>query len=341
MTLPSIAPSFPHQLAGHCGSGALRDLLEFHGLDYGAGPLGEGAVFGLAGGLGFLYLEMPGATPPMYLVGRTADLERDVAGHLGLGLDVRDSDDPDEGWRWVREEVDAGRPPMVWADIGHLEYLRVRMHNTRHDIVVVGVDEEGGFAWIADNDREELQRCSLESLARARSSDAFPGPNRHTTFVYEWPERLRPPADATRDALRRAVQNMQGTPEALAGLQGANGLRGVESFVGAYPVWPEVFGDELPRALKGLSVFIVKAGTGGAMFRSLHAAFLHDMAELLDDDDLRAIGTTYDELATAWRSLANRARDEDHAGGLEHVEQIGVLEQRGVSLMSAWAQDPA
>ena len=40
--------AFPHQLAGHCGSGALRDLLEFHGLDFGRGPLSEGAAFGLA-----------------------------------------------------------------------------------------------------------------------------------------------------------------------------------------------------------------------------------------------------------------------------------------------------
>jgi hypothetical protein len=31
--------SFPHRRAGHCGSGSLRDLLEFHGLDYGHGPV--------------------------------------------------------------------------------------------------------------------------------------------------------------------------------------------------------------------------------------------------------------------------------------------------------------
>jgi hypothetical protein len=32
---------------------------------------------------------MPGATPPIYVVGRTADLERDVAEHLGIALEVR------------------------------------------------------------------------------------------------------------------------------------------------------------------------------------------------------------------------------------------------------------
>ncbi len=333
-----VSSAFPHQRAGHCGSGALRDLLELHQLDYGAGPLSEGAVFGLSGGLGFLYLEMPSITPPVYLVGRGADLERDIAEHLGLGLEVRDTDDPDEGWRWVRDEIDAGRPPMVWADIGHLDYLRVRMHNTRHDIVVVAYDEDEDVAWIADNDREELQRCRLDSLARARSSEAFPGPNRHTTFVYDWPRELRAPGDAVRLALQRAVKNMREGGETLAGLTGAFGLDGVDAFASAYPAWPRTFGDDLPAAMKGLRVFIVKAGTAGAMFRSLQATFLFDMAELLDDGMLRAVGTTYDAAAAAWRALAGHAEQADHAGGIDVVEEIHNLEHLGVSLMESWIE---
>lgn len=329
-------PEFPHHRAGHCGSGALRDLLEFHRLDYGAGPLSEGAVFGLAGGLGFLYLEMPEMKPPIYLVGRTADLERDVADHLGVGLSVRETDDPEEGWSWVREEVDAGRPPMVWADIGHLDYLRVRMHNTRHDIIVVGYDEAENIAWIADNDRDELQPCELDSLARARSSDAFPGPNLHTTFLYDWPERLRDPAEAARAAIERAVGNMRDGGDAVAGLPGAFGLEGVERFAVAYPAWPETLGELLPSALKGLRVFIVKAGTGGAMFRSLHAEFLHDTAELLDDSDLRELAGIYQELATSWVNLAAKAELEDHAGGTVLVSDIREAEHLGVSLMEKW-----
>ncbi|MBI5104085.1 MAG: BtrH N-terminal domain-containing protein [Solirubrobacterales bacterium] len=336
MTSTATARSFPHRPAGHCGSGALRDLLELHGLDYGAGPLSEGAVFGLGGGLGFLYLETPGMTPPVYVVGRGADLERDIAEHLGLGLEVRDTDDPTTGWRWVRDEIDAGRPPMVWADIGHLDYLRVRMHNTRHDIVVVGYDDAEDVAWVADNDREELQPCSLESLARARNSDAFPGPNRHTTFIYQWPEQLRPAGEATHRALRQAVSNMRDGGEPLAGLCGAFGLSGIDAFATRYPGWPATFGDELAGALKGLHVFIVKAGTAGAMFRSLHATFLDDMAELLNDARLRVLAATYDTLADSWRELADLAACQDHGAGLDVVQRIRSLEHRGVSLTEAW-----
>lgn len=336
MDRTAAVPTFPHRSAGHCGSGALRDLLEFHRLDYGAGPLGEAMVFGLGGGLGFLYAEVPGYSPPVYLVGRTASMERDFAAHLRIDLDVRSTDEPAEGWAWVREQVDAGRPPMVWADIARLEYLRVRMSNTRHDIIVVDYDQDRQIAWIADNDREELQPCSLASLEAARNSDAFPGPNRNTTFVYDWPDALGDPGPAARAAIECAAANMLGGGGALAGMSGATGLDGIEAFERAYVRWPRAFGESLPEVLKALAVFIVKAGTGGAMFRSLHAGFLHDTAELLGDRGLERMARLYDELAAAWFSLADCAAAGNHQGGLEPIAALMRLEREGALAMQGW-----
>jgi hypothetical protein len=332
---------YPHRLAGHCGSGSLRDLLEFHGLDYGRGSLSEGACFGLAGGLGFFYFELPDFTPPIYMVGRTGQMEEDVAGHLGLGLDIRDTDDPDEGWANVREAIDAGRPPMLWADIAELEYLRVRMSNTRHDIVVVGYDEEEGVAWVADNDRDDLQRCSLASLARARASGGFPGPNHHRVFMYDWPEELRDPREAVPLAMARAVANMRGDHAKEFGADAPSGLDAVAHFASRFPTWADVFGDATDAALGALRVLIVKAGTGGALFRSLHAEFLHDMADLLGDPELRAVAADYDELAATWKELAEVAGDRRHGDGIPLVARIAELEHAGVDAMERWlAQAP-
>jgi hypothetical protein len=287
-------------------------------------------IFGLSGTLGFLYVELPQMRPPIYLVGRTADLERDLPAHLGGRVDVRTTDDPDAGWALVRAEIDAGRPPMVWADIKHLEYLRVQMHNTRHDIVVVAYDEDAGVAWIADNDRDDLQPCSLDALRRARNSDAFPGPNRNTVFVYHWPERLRDARAAARDGVATAVRNMRGGGDALAGLPGRTGLAGVEALAESYPRWPETFGDDLDAALSGLRVFIVKAGTAGAMFRSLQAQFLREASDLLGDAGLASAAAVYDDLEAAWRALADAAADRDHARGVPLVREVAALERRGI-----------
>src|SRR4051812_3729486 len=215
---------FPHRMSGHCGSGAFRDLLEFHGLSWNGEPLSEGMVFGLSGGIGCFYYELGEMDPPLYLVGRTGALERGVCDHLRIDLDLRRTDDGDEAWRWLREELDAGYPTMVNADIQELDYLRVKLSNTMHDIVVTGYDEAEGVALIADNDREEIQRCALESLARARGSQGFPGPSHHATWVMRFPDTLPEPRVAIERAMAQAVANMTKGGEALAGMQPGCGL---------------------------------------------------------------------------------------------------------------------
>ena len=332
---------YPHRRAGHCGSGAFRDLLEFHGLSWTDAPLTEGMAFGLGAGLGFAYVELPEIEPPIYLVGRTAGLERDTCAHLGIDLDLRQTDDEDEGWRWLREELDAGRPTMVWADIGELEYLNVRLRMTMHDIVVCGYDEAEGVAFIADNDRDDIQRCSLPALARARNSQAFPAPNRHGTWMMGFPSAL-PDARATIEtAVHGAVENMRGGGRALLDSGAPMGLDAVASIEAAFPAWPARFGERLPSALRGLRTFVVKAGTGGALFRSLHAEFLRDAAVLLDDDGLDDAAAVYGELARAWVAAAEASAGEDpagaHAAAAEHVARACALERAGVEAMEAWA----
>jgi hypothetical protein len=183
VSVPTAVETYPHRRAGHCGSGALRDLLEHHGLSYSGEPLSEAFAFGLGGGVGFYFFELPEMEPPIYMVGRTGELESDFCRTLEIPLDRRETDDPDEGWALLRDRLDAGEPTMIWADIGHLEYLRVKMHNTRHDIVAVAYDDDAQVVYVADNDRDDIQACSFESLAKARGSQAFPGPNRHATWA--------------------------------------------------------------------------------------------------------------------------------------------------------------
>ncbi|BAE46182.1 putative transposase (plasmid) [Rhodococcus erythropolis PR4] len=71
------------------------------------------------------------------------------------------TDDPEEGWSWVRDEIDSGRPSLVWGDIAELPYLKVQMKMSRHDIVVIGYDEEAGVAFVVDNDWAEVQERFL------------------------------------------------------------------------------------------------------------------------------------------------------------------------------------
>jgi hypothetical protein len=130
--------------------------------------------------------------------------------------------------------------------------------------------------------------------------------------------------------------------EALAGLEPGCGLDHVDRLAASYPGWPERYGSgRLAKALGGLWVFIVKAGTGGAMFRSLQAGFLRESSELLDDARLAQAADVYERLAAEWVALAGAAagaRTGDpvaaHEAGVPHLEAIARLEREGAEAMT-------
>ncbi|MGN6250732.1 MAG: BtrH N-terminal domain-containing protein [Marmoricola sp.] len=305
---------YPHRRAGHCGSGALRDLVEWAGLGWN-GPPHEGLVFALGGGLGFSYLRVPGIVPPIYLVGRGGDLELDLLRRLGAAVEFKQSDDPILGWQWVVDELDDGRPVMVWADIAKLPYLRVRLQMSRHDIVVIGYDDDTGTAFVADNDRENIQEVPYEALADARSSTAFPVPTRHATFAVRWPDSLPDLTGIAAEAFAASTTSMITGGDDLVDLSilppgacAGSGLSGVQAFAEDVAAWPDELDPvDLEAALRVLPVFIDKAGTGGGLFRLLQSQGCAQVAELLGSTEAAEAAAVAADCAAAWQALARAA----------------------------------
>ena len=90
--------------AGHCGSGAMRNLI-YH---YCRLDLEEAVVFGLGAGLDTVFFTAEPADTPFMLFGRGSSMEADLADTLGI--DYREVVQPDNelAWQAVREEVIAG-----------------------------------------------------------------------------------------------------------------------------------------------------------------------------------------------------------------------------------------
>lgn len=330
--------AYPHRRAGHCGSGAMRDLLEWSGLSWHAEPLSEGTVFGLGGELGFSYVRSPGLGSPFYLVGRGPDLTVRLAQRLGIDLRVLSGDDPDEGWRWVRDELDRGRPVLCWADMRELPYLRVRMQMSRHDIVVTGYDPTSESVRVVDNDRDDPQLIPYAALAAARSSTGFPHPTRHTCypmrFPADLPDRRRASSGAAADAIRGMRDTDRSPGVGVPASEGASGsgLHGVHVFVEDVRRWPDLFAPEeqdgrppaLHVALLTLAAFIEKAGTGGGLFRSLQAGFLEDLAA--DHIEVRPAAEAYRGLADRWRAVAGAATaDPEPSSALDRWSTVRDL----------------
>ncbi|PWN04277.1 PRTRC system protein E [Nocardioides silvaticus] len=337
---------YPHRIGGHCGSGALRDLLEWAGLGW-DGPPSEGLVFTLGGALGLSYVRSPDLFPPLYLVGRGGELELDLPRRLGGTAQQRATDDPAEGWAWVRSEVEEGRPVMVWADIAELPYLRVKLSMSRHDIVVLGYDDEAQVALVVDNDREEVQEVPYDALARARRSTSFPQPTRHTVYDITWPGELPDLASAAAEAFAQSARAMTElapvasifddeppAPGDAGGLSGAThqavhtaGVAAASAFAEDIADWEQHDDEELEIMLFSLGAFIEKAGTGGGLFRRLLAQGTSEIAQTTEDDATASLARSAKHAAQAWTSVARAAttRDQPARERARHAAQAASV----------------
>jgi hypothetical protein len=340
----SRATGFRHRVADHAASGALRDLLEHHHLSYAPEPLSEGAVFGLSGALDLRVRIVAAAVPAIDLDGRAPSLEIELCRHLRLGAEWCATDDARAGWELLHAELGAGYPTLVRADIGALDYRDGRRHDTRHAIVITTYDPEAGVVWVADQSFPEPQRCTLKALAAARRSDGWPRPTRHALLRLRPSKRLGDPRAAIDAALTRTVRSMRhptGTehPHEHSGLAAADALEAV------WPRLPEITGPMLGQTLAALRFQIRDGGTGGALYRSLQARFLHDAAALLGSPQLSQAALRCDDLADTWRALAGALYDDDpydaHRLAWDWVPRVRELEHRHVEALEAHLRTPA
>jgi hypothetical protein len=339
LSAPPAATGFGHRVAEHAASGALRDLLEHHRLSYAPEPLSEGAIFGLSGALALRARVAHGSLPAIDVDGRVASVEPELCNHLGLTADWCTTDDPAEAWEQLRTELDAGRPTLVRADIGELDYRDSNRHDTRHAIVVTGYDPRDAIAWVADQSFPEPQRCSLESLARARCSPAWPDAARHGLLRLRPAQRgLADPRVAIWGALQRTVNNMR-TPPAPDHPHVSSGLAAIDAVAAAWPALPKMTGDRLGQTLGALRFRIRDGGTGGALFRSLQSRFLHDAAALLGSARLGRAALVCDDLTDAWRAVAGSLDIEDpdiaHKVAAPWIRRVQSLEHRHVEELEA------
>ena len=334
---PLIAPGLRHRVAEHAASGALRDLLEHHRLSYAPEPLSEGAIFGLSGALDLRVRIAEAAVPALDIEGRAPSLELELCEHVGIPARWRTSSDPATGWGLLRDELAAGHPTLVRADLAELDYRQGDRHDTRHAIVVTSIDLDAGVAWVVDGSFPEPQRCSLQALAAARASQGWPEPAHHGLLALGVrPGRLADPRRAVAAALGRVVEAMRHPhrpdhPHVRAGLAAADAL------ADAWAGLPEAAGPRLGVTLEALRFRIRDGGSGGALYRSLQARFLHEAAALLGSPQLGHAALVCDDLADAWRAFAGAIEGDDpafaHRVGGPWVQRVRSLEHQHVEAL--------
>lgn len=292
----------------HCGSSALRGLLEHYcGLE-----LPEPAVFGLGAGLDCGYFETDSMDPPIGVMGRTASFEQDLGRNLAIDYRERFEADDEEAWRVAREEVLAGRPSMLSGDILYLDYREYKVHFPGHRFVLLGFDDDIGKAFIADRIRDVPEACSYGALAKSRNPPE--GLSTHNLWGrFHGTEVGRELAPAARIAIRQCAGHMLGAEPTSAddsepgfdlprNGEAVNGVAAIRRLAESLAGWADRPDVEWVASFN--SRCIEKFGNGGGNFRRLYAGFLtwaRALDERLVPESAPALAT---QAADGWTTLS-------------------------------------
>ena len=279
----TMISGYRHLPGNHCGSTALRNLLDFSGI-----RISEEMALGLGAGVCFYYVALDGQSPSRFINGRVGRLEEQFRELTGLPLVLETFDDADESWAAARAAVDGGRPALLLTDLYYLDHYGSSAHFPGHAVVLAGYDDE--VAYLSDTGFDELQTTRLENLARARHGrhPIFPLDGHMITVGDDGD--VDDPRSAAGRAIERNARQMLEPP--LGDYEGLPALRRFAAEVGE---WPTAIEDWQWCARFGYQV-IERRGTGGGNFRLMYSRFLAEVGR--DEAELAA------RAAAGWSALA-------------------------------------
>ncbi|MEU5655615.1 BtrH N-terminal domain-containing protein [Streptomyces sp. NPDC047737] len=296
----------------HCETTALGVLLRHEGLD-----LSEPMLFGLGSGLSFIYWDGKNLDFP-FLGGRVRpfELTRNLAGRLGLDLQVQETTSPRRAWANVTAHIDAGRPVGLQLDSAYLDYFGSKVHFGGHVVALYGYDNHR--AHLVDTaPHGGAVSTDLAGLARARAARG-PMTARHRSFTLTAPE-VMPPLES------RIVPAVTACAAAFLDPPIANlGHRGIEKAGKLVPTWFRRT-DDPRRDLPQAAFLMEEAGTGGALFRNLYRDFLAECTQLVDDEHLRTGHGLYTEAAALWTEAAALIAAAGESGDEQDLVRAGAV----------------
>ena len=278
-----------HRPGVHCGSSAIRDLLEFHGL-----RMTEAFCFGLGAGLGVTYVEIPGSATPFIVHVRSMGFEEKVFHTLDVPFAWSSHPDKDAATKDLYQALGDGVPALLLTDIYHLPYFGSSTHFPGHAIVAWQRDEARDEVLVSDTERPGLIPVPATNLADARFSTSPPFIHYGNMFAPR-SLTLAISADRVRDAI---VDNAK----ALANGGLNSGLAALDTWIAALPEWQAH--DNWRWLLRFAYQVIEKRGTGGGGFRTMYAEFLREAGEMLPAVRAAKLVEMMQRSAVAWTGLA-------------------------------------
>lgn len=309
----------------HCETSAVQKVYRYHGL-----PITEEMLFGLGGGIGFIYWYVKQMPAPM-VGGRGGGryFIEDAVRRTGASLVVKRTTSGKKGHIRLLEKLANNEPAIIYADMVYLPYMGVSedAHFGQHVFVVYGVDEEADIVYISDRANRGVT-VRIDELKKARASKFPPWPPQHAILNLELPEQLNITKKMVNESIHHTIDGMLNPPIRNIG------LKGIKKWAKLIVKWPELFpGENLWNALYQGFIYIEVGGTGGSAFRPMYARYLQEVSELFPKYRLDAVIAKYQEAARIWSKIATLLLPDEYPM-LRQARKL-IWEQNRISVEQA------
>jgi len=314
-----IVEDFNHFGGIHCETSAVRKIFLYNDL-----PISEEMLFGLAGGIGFIYWYVKQMPAPM-VGGRGGGryFIENAARRAGAQIEVRRTTSSKKGYDLLIEKLTNNEPTVVYADMAYLPYMGVPedAHFGQHVFVIYGIDEDEDTVYISDRGQKGVT-VSIEDLKKARGSKFPPWPPQHASFDFTLPKELNITKETIKEALQQCIDTMLNPPIKNIGISG------FKKWADLVVKWPVLFpGEKLWEALYQGIIYIETGGTGGSSLRPMYCRFLEEVDPILQIDGLNEVIDAFRESAKLWSEIASLYLPEEYP-------TIGQIKQKLLDINS-------
>ncbi|MGH7885045.1 MAG: BtrH N-terminal domain-containing protein [Thermodesulfobacteriota bacterium] len=269
--MKKIIKGWKHYRGIHCGSGAIKDICNFHGYNF-----SEELCFGLGAGLGFYYTKDNEVSPSRSIHVRGPLMETNFFNNFGLEYkDWKYEEDNERAFITLKEYIDQDIPVLIQTDIYYLDYYNSSTHFPGHIVVVCGYDDEERCFYLSDTSFNQLQSVSYEKMASARCSKFKPNPLSNNWFEVN----LRSRDFNIKEAVEHSIYlNAKMMVEGFTTLRGKSSVETIKDWAVDLPDWQ--FLPDWQWACRFSYQVISKRGVEGAAFRWIYRDFLKEVSNI-------------------------------------------------------------
>jgi len=301
--MKKILTNWKHIPGVHCGSVAVRDIVNFYDLN-----MSEELCFGLGGGLGFYYSKNS-LSPTRSIHVRGPWMESGFFNHFGIGYtDWQYEDDSEKAHQLLIESINNNVPVLIQTDIYYLDYYNSGTHFPGHIVTVCGYDDKKQVFYLSDTAFEDLKEVSFEQMKAARNSKYEPYPlnNNYLDIDLNFKE-----VDIKTASARAINMNARYMYNGTETVRGKSGIEEINCWSEDLANWK--FIEDWKWSSRFAYQVISRRGVDGAAFRWMYRDFLKQVegycppvVKLGLAGDMDIIGLKWSELSELLKEISEQ-----------------------------------